>query len=78
MGEFLMAKRIRVCPFCGHWAVLGNNESDEDYNAYFPYFQVVCDFNKGGCGASGGFRKTIDEAIDAWNERVDDVVLDEE
>lgn len=30
---------------------------------------VVCDFNKGGCGATGGWRDNPDAAIAAWNTR---------
>ena len=36
-----------------------------------PYVIIVCDFNKGGCGASSGFRKSVQEAIEAWNRRAD-------
>ncbi|MGN0444222.1 MAG: hypothetical protein ACI4F5_06380 [Acutalibacteraceae bacterium] len=32
---------------------------------------VVCNVNKGGCGASSGYYPTKKEAIEAWNRRVD-------
>lgn len=53
-------------------------EGDSDY-ADHPYYQVVCCINDDspvptpgwvpGCGASGGFRKTPEKAIAAWNHR---------
>lgn len=53
-------------------------EGDSDY-ADHPCYQVVCCMNDdspvpttgwvNGCGAAGGFRKTPEEAIAAWNRR---------
>lgn len=67
--------------------VLDQNEVDcigESSNNYSkePYFQVVCCMNEeyspvpidnwhGGCGASSGYRKTREEAIEAWNRRIE-------
>ena len=31
---------------------------------------VVCDFLAGGCGGSGGFRESYEEAAAAWNKRL--------
>ena len=32
------------------------------------YF-VLCNYDEGGCGAAGGERHSIDEAVWCWNER---------
>ena len=46
-----------------------------------PYYQVVCSMNEDspipennwrqGCGSSGGFRATKEEAIELWNRRAE-------
>lgn len=30
---------------------------------------IVCNFNRGGCGASSGWYPTVEEAVVAWNKR---------
>ena len=68
---------LKPCPFCGecaHVRIADSNEmegvgpSDEGYTSN-PYHAVVCSFTDGGCGASGGYRSTEREAIEAWNRR---------
>lgn len=34
-----------------------------------PYKTVVCNVNKGGCGACGGYYPNKSKAIEAWNRR---------
>ena len=63
---------IKTCPFCGSNSV--SCASDQELNfgedtSQDSTFCVNCDFQKGGCGATGPFRLTIDEAIEAWNRR---------
>lgn len=67
---------LKPCPFCGSTAitVLDANEiseldCDSELWADDPTFAAVCDFNKGGCGATGGYRETVTEASEAWNQR---------
>lgn len=35
-----------------------------------PFKAVVCVVYKGGCGASAGWRNSIEKAIEAWNNRI--------
>lgn len=43
-----------------------------------PYKAVVCVCSRGGCGASGGWKPSVEEAIIAWNMRATEAVkLDE-
>ena len=35
-----------------------------------PFKTVVCNFYKGGCGATCGYHSTMLKAINAWNTRV--------
>lgn len=72
-------KEFAPCPFCGKTDTLiviscmdlqecKNYRECADESAYVA---VVCSANLGGCGASGGFAETREEAIEAWNCRVD-------
>ena len=68
-------EEIKRCPFCGkNVAVLDHCKGLEDCLNFEVcegegWKVVVCDFNKGGCGASSGYFKTKAEAITAWNRR---------
>ncbi len=68
------------CPFCGktHTLIVGAASEmwDEDQNGPFPHtetYAVFCDAStdgkKGGCGGSGGYFLTKEEAAEAWNRR---------
>lgn len=50
------------CPFCGSEAIDFLFDELRD-----P--AVVCDASAGGCGAASGYKRTIGEAIEAWNRR---------
>jgi Lar family restriction alleviation protein len=65
---------LKPCPFCGkaEIIVLDANEIIEVETEQWgnnPYHAAVCDFNKGGCGATGGYRETVTEASETWNRR---------
>lgn len=66
---------LKRCPFCGksvaHISTYQEIEGCENFEVCndCDYVAVICDFNKGGCGASSGFRRTEKEAIDLWNRR---------
>jgi Restriction alleviation protein Lar len=76
------AEALKPCPFCGATKPLHvtsaaalNCEDEEEFNSW-PHsdsYAVMCDATKprgpGGCGASGGFFPTEDDAIAAWNKR---------
>lgn len=73
------------CPFCGNTSLeltnihdledCGNFDTDdcpcEKYEnpGACGYYTVVCNFNKGGCGAISGYYSTKERAIAAWNRR---------
>lgn len=68
--------KIKPCPFCNasetvqclpESIISGNADEDTP-----DYFAVNCNFNLGGCGATGGYRETEEEAIKAWNNRVNE------
>jgi len=74
------------CPFCGKSETLTIGKASDafsepdDCGDPMPYmhtesYSVICDASKpdgpGGCGASGGYKLTEDEAIAAWNRRAE-------
>lgn len=67
---------MKLCPFCGKTETLAIvdcielEECDQfEHCDKDTYKTVACCYNKGGCGASSGYRPTEQEAIDAWNTR---------
>lgn len=74
---------LKPCPFCGkeNTAMLETAKSceeclhfeDEKCPAYedndCPFKAIVCCCYKGGCGASSGWRTSVDEVIKLWNMR---------
>ena len=78
-------EKLKHCPFCGANVAEIPNAHDleecanfadeicpcENYEAVdCSYFTVLCNMNKGGCGASSGYYVTEEKAIAAWNMRV--------
>jgi len=71
--------KLLPCPYCGKTETLelvtGAEFMDEnqEYYEHSDSFTVVCNcatqIGKGGCGATGGFGLTIDEAVGKWNKR---------
>ena len=72
------------CPFCGaavadivtvqNLEMCANFEDFDVCMCFKPsgecgMFVAVCDANKGGCGASSGWRTSPEAAADAWNRR---------
>ena len=73
---------LKPCPFCGKTESLelwdGCSKDDHEFDAKGNESTfakagytvcVVCSFNHGGCGASGGFHLTVDGAMNQWNKR---------
>ena len=70
---------LMPCPHCGSpnapmfWTTSESMDGcDCDAAGNEEGFAVVCDAStdgRGGCGASGGFRATTQQAADAWNRR---------
>ena len=62
-----MNDELRACPFCGNPRVklVGIPAG----NGFRERFCVRCDYNDGGCGAEGGWRHYMLEAMDVWNMR---------
>lgn len=65
--------QVYNCPFCGYLSSLSVERNDEYADESYPerdlQYQVVCDVNDGGCGASSGFYTTKDAAVTCWNTR---------
>ena len=63
---------LKHCPFCGKTDTvkcLRESEIKEEEANGEDYFTVICDYQYGGCGSSGGYRKTEEDAIKLWNTR---------
>ena len=70
---------LKPCPFCGksvaHVDSVANHGMMDEYESNYSWssnhYDVVCDYNSGGCVASTGKdNATPEEAIEAWNRRV--------
>lgn len=74
--------KLENCPFCGKADTLRLTTAEELANEgeddpapweHSPSWTVICDAARprgpGGCGASGGFMPSEEEAIAAWNRR---------
>lgn len=75
-------ERLLPCPFCGLVRSLkvvsaeelaSEGDDDPDPWEHSDSYAVVCDASRpdgpGGCGAQGGFKLTVTEAIENWNRR---------
>lgn len=58
---------IRKCPFCGFEGCFVRMEKGKD--GFRDRYYVICDYGWGGCGAAGGERHSMAEAVGCWNER---------
>lgn len=64
---------LKPCPHCGDTNIrITTCKELADCENYIEcnesgYSVAVCDFNKSGCGATGGYRRTREKAIAAWN-----------
>lgn len=64
-----MTPELKPCPFCGYKSV----EILEDDNK-FLYYRYMSQCQK--CGAGAGRGHTKQEAIEAWNRRVGDDLME--
>lgn len=74
VGEEVMnaEKRLKPCPFCGADVesgvhidvVVSFNELKDD-----THYGVICE----NCGARIGYFKILEEAVEAWNRRINNV-----
>lgn len=71
--EIARDERLRPCPFCGSTvaphATRWWNDSRKIYEEH--QWQVICNFNKGGCGGASGVRGSEFLAIELWNRRAE-------
>ena len=66
-----MSDKLKNCPHCGNSDHLMMKQVEGE-TVLPDNLHVVCSWLSGGCGASGGVRKTKESAIAAWNTRADD------
>lgn len=76
---------LKPCPFCGGRMLeitsmrdleeCGNFEHESCHCEQYEkpgncgYITIVCNKNKGGCGAASGYYVTEGKAVEAWNRR---------
>lgn len=59
---------LKPCPFCGETEPV-HLMTRRGKDGWRDYWYVLCDYNDGGCGASGQWSHYAPVAIDAWNTR---------
>lgn len=73
-----MSEKLKKCPFCEkEVADIANCIELEDCANFEEcgnsgWVCVVCNANKGGCGATGGYADSEEKAILKWNTRASD------
>lgn len=75
MSEFedKLTGALRECPFCGATAPTVHLSRDRDDKDMAWQYQIVCNYNLCGCGASGCYSDSPKNAIAAWNRRAEKV-----
>lgn len=71
---------LKPCPFCGKTdtlKALSESVIQEKAPTSCDSFAVVCDAQCGGCGATGGYARFKDKAIEQWNKRSSTVAFPE-
>ena len=76
-----MPNELKPCPFCGKekpiYTTCAEEACGEDcIECNKLTYSVVCSLRHDGCGASGGFYITKEEAAAAWNRRANDEQAD--
>ena len=59
---------LKPCPFCGETASV-RMMVRRGKDGWRDWFYVLCDYNEGGCGASGQWNHCEEPAAEAWNRR---------
>ena len=60
---------LKPCPFCGASGISVHLSREKGANDTKWQYQVVCNYNLLGCGASGCYSDDPKEAVKAWNRR---------
>ena len=69
-GELVIEPYLKPCPFCGNKAVkVCSSEEINGEGFSAKSYAVLCSISDGGCGASGGYKDTREEAVANWNQR---------
>ena len=58
---------MKPCPHCGDADHLEMLMIDDVFGK--PFFTVICNYHKGGCGARGGGADSAYRALELWNMR---------
>lgn len=72
-----MSSLFKPCPHCGKQESVGVVRWSDEHE-YYPdsgeedSYAINCNFNQKGCGATGGYRITLEDAAVAWNKRAGD------
>ena len=60
---------LKPCPFCGFGYPSVVTYPGQD--GFRDRYAVRCDYTDGGCGAEGGWRHYVEEAVEVWNGRAE-------
>lgn len=66
-----MSEELKPCPFCGNKNIKIFSEFDLcEREEKGGQLTAICPYNDGGCGASGSYEETKEEATKSWNRRI--------
>lgn len=63
----MVAENLKPCPFCGN----KKPKVDASHFGLNTQYVVACSVYGGGCGASTTLFKNKEDAIKAWNRRIE-------
>ena len=71
MDTDMTRDKLMPCPFCGRVQTVGFYTDSGDLGELEDRdsFAIVCNYNEGGCGATGGYSPTRYGAARNWNMR---------
>lgn len=73
--RYRAGKRLRPCPFCGGTYKESLTIIQDEYSRFYVFCYSASAGN--GCGMESGRRHTLEDLIDLWNTRFEEVACED-